>query len=497
MLAQKLILSYSSRLLVQIFQIGASIIVARIAGASVLGTISFGLAYVTMLSFIADMGFGTAHIKLVSEGRDEAMCMGTYTRVKLFLIIIYSFFTIAFFFIQKDVFNIKFESKEHITVIFVFLISSIISQLISIPKTNFMAHTQQAKTDIPEMVQTLIEQILRIIIVVLGFRAVALAFGNLVSVMIIVPLIIFLFRDKTIGQFNKNLFKEYLQISIPVMLTAFTSTVSSNIDKVLLQFFSNSEQVGYYTAGFRVGGFVLLISQSVGILFYPLFSQAAANKDFEAIKRIVEKFERFSYIYIMPVLILATLFSEDIVRILLGREFATSAPIMVIINVAMFLRVLNAPYSSILVGLGHFKKGLDIGVIVFLAYLLLLFILISSPFFKMGGMGAALATLLSNIIMILLYRFYSKKYLPILNNKTAVLYLFFGIVNYYVFYFILNMTKLFSGYNKIFFSFGYVFLTYFSLLVAGLIRKEDIKFLRTILDYKSINQYIKTEIINK
>ena len=70
MLAQKLILSYSSKIVVQFFSIAASIVVARIAGPTVLGTVAFGLAYVSMFSFIADLGIGTAHIKLVSEGEE-------------------------------------------------------------------------------------------------------------------------------------------------------------------------------------------------------------------------------------------------------------------------------------------------------------------------------------------------------------------------------------------------------------------------------------------
>ena len=70
MLAQKLILSYSSKIVVQIIQIIASIVVARIAGPTVLGTVTFGLSYVTIFTFIADLGFGTAYIKsLFNDGQ--------------------------------------------------------------------------------------------------------------------------------------------------------------------------------------------------------------------------------------------------------------------------------------------------------------------------------------------------------------------------------------------------------------------------------------------
>ena len=83
MLAQKLILSYSSKIVIQFIQIVASIVVARIAGPTVLGTVAFGLAFVSIFAFIADLGIGSAHMKLVSEGQDVGSCISTYSFLKM------------------------------------------------------------------------------------------------------------------------------------------------------------------------------------------------------------------------------------------------------------------------------------------------------------------------------------------------------------------------------------------------------------------------------
>ena len=495
MLAQKLILSFSSRIFVQLIQIIASIIVARIAGPGVLGTISFGLAYVTMFSFIADLGFGTAHVKKLSEGIDEAKCIGTFARIKIGLIIFYVFFVVCFFFVQKYIFHTSFESKAHIIVIFVLLATMTLSQLLLIPKSTFAAYTQQAKTDLPNLVQTLFYQFLRIIIVFLGFRAIALAFGNLISTILILPVFIYLFKDYKIGSYDKKLAKEYLKIALPIMLISVTSKLYSTIDKVLLQFLTNSEQVGYYTAGFRVGGFVLLIANSISGLFFPIFSKAASKKDFLSIKRHIEKFERLSFIYIMPFVILFTLFASDIVIILLGNEYASSIPIMMAINIAMFLRVIITPYSSVIVGLGYFNKGLKIGIWHFLFYILILFALINPSLLNMAGFGAAIAILVSNLFMLILYRIYAKKYMPILTNKTALIYTLYGIINFSLFFVILNETIIFQSYYKILFAVFYILITYFSMFLLKLVTKEDWKYLKTLIDYRKMGKYIKGEIL--
>ena len=64
MFTQKLILGYGSKLSIHFIQIAASIVVARIAGPTVLGTVAFGLSFVSMFLFFADLGVGTAHTKL-------------------------------------------------------------------------------------------------------------------------------------------------------------------------------------------------------------------------------------------------------------------------------------------------------------------------------------------------------------------------------------------------------------------------------------------------
>ncbi len=101
MLAQKLILSYATKIIVQLIQMVATIVVARIAGPTVLGTVAYGLAFVSMFLFIADLGVGTAHIKLVSEGQDLGKCNSTYTTIRLSTIALYVLVVLSVYLFQN------------------------------------------------------------------------------------------------------------------------------------------------------------------------------------------------------------------------------------------------------------------------------------------------------------------------------------------------------------------------------------------------------------
>lgn len=51
-----------------------------------LGIVGFAIAFLALFSFISDLGFGGAHIKRISEGKDLGKCIGTYAAIQLVLI---------------------------------------------------------------------------------------------------------------------------------------------------------------------------------------------------------------------------------------------------------------------------------------------------------------------------------------------------------------------------------------------------------------------------
>jgi O-antigen/teichoic acid export membrane protein len=495
MLAQKLILSYGSRIIVQFIQIAASIIVARIAGPTVLGTVAFGLAFVSMFAFIADLGIGSAHIKLVSEGQDIGKCISTFSILKYVNTLFFFIVVLGVYFLQKFVFDVKFESTAHEYVIIILLIATAFNQILHIPIRTFAAKTEQAKHDIPEFTKTLIYQGLRVAIVLLGYRAVALAFGNLISVVLTIPLILYLFKGYPRAKFDRHLASKYLKISLPVFLIGVSTNVIHYLDRVVLQYFSGSEQVGYYTAGYKIGGLVLLIANSVGLLFFPLFSKAASTGNFQYIKTTIERFERFSFLFIMPTVIFLSLYSGIIIRLLLGIEYLPAVPIMAIVNVAMFLMVLNMPYGNLITGMGYFKLAAILNLLNLILFVVLVLILPNPAIFNLGAIGVAITVLVSAVFIGFLCRLFAKRKCSILDLKRGVNFIVFGIVNFAVFHFLYtNLTKVYGGAFQIIFVFMYFFATYFLFYILGWIGKRDVRDLKEIINVKKISDYIKGEI---
>ena len=494
MLKQKLILSYSSQIIFQVLQVGASLVVARVAGPTVLGTVAFGTAYVSTLLFISDLGLVVAHIKLISEGRDEAKCLSTFTALKLGTTLLFVLAVLGMFFTQKYLLGYAFESRIHEYVIFISLTALTVNQLIFIPRATFVAKTEQAKTDLINLLQGFILQPARILVVVLGFGAIALAYANLVSYLLVIPFVLYLFRDYRLSSFDRSLAREYIALSLPVIMIGMSTGLIYQVDKVLLQFFSNSEQVGYYTAGYKIGGFILLIGKSVKNLFFPLFSKAVAEGNNDYIRDKITRFERFSFLFIMPPVILTAIYSEPIILLLLGDQYGPSVLVMQLITLAMGVMVVNMPFGSVMDGLGKFNLSAILNTFNLLVFVGAIVVLVSPQLLDQGAAGVAMAIFISNIFIGVLYRIYATRFFPVLSHKKAIKFSIFGtisfVLGYYVYERVFNENWLLQCFFVVLY-FGGVY-GFFALF--GWLTRQDGKDLLSLFDFGSMKKYVVGEI---
>jgi len=495
MLTQKLILGYLTQLVIRLIMLIAGIVVARIAGPTVIGIVAFGMSFVSMFTFVAEPGIGNAHIKLVSEGRNLGDCIKTFAILKTILIAIFALAVLLYLFLGRLIFNIHFEGPQYFYVILIWLATILIGQFLYIPIDTFMAFTQQAKQDIPNLIQTIITQGLRIFVVFIYVSAISLSLANLIGAIIVVPFYLYLFRSYPIGNFNKDLTKDYIRITKPFFMLFLTYTFINYFDKVLLQNFSGSEQVGYYTAGFSIGVLIQTIGFSAGLLFFPTFSSAIAKKDYEYINRTIDKFERFAYLFIMPVVFFLMFYSKFIIKFLLGNKFLPSANVLFIILIGAFFLIINQHYRNLLEGAGFIKEVAYLSLLSLIFFVGLNFICVAPGFLNLKATGSAIAWAANYLFCGILYRTYVAKFIQKVTAWRNKKFWIYGIVNFVVSCYLFRLVQFVrNSAFEVLFAFGYFVATYFALYLTGLLRKDDLVLVRKIFDIRAISNYIKGEI---
>jgi O-antigen/teichoic acid export membrane protein len=471
------------------------IIVARIAGPTIIGTVAFGMSFVTMFTFICELGISSAHIKLVSEGRKLGDCIKTFGVMKLVLIIVFIMVVLGYLLIQKFIFRMKFTDPTHIYVIILWLVTSTITQFLYIPTNTFMALTQQAKQDIPNIIQSMITLVLRVVFVIFAASAVSLSFANLFGILAIIPFYIYLFRGYPIGRFDRQLARDYYKIARALALIDVFVIITSQLDKVLLQYFSDSTQVGYYSAGFSIAGLIQYISLSAGVLFFPIFSAAVAQKDYGHIDQMIEKYERFVYLFILPAVVILMIYSNQIIVFLLGSKYQPSSHVLFMALLGAFFIVANQHYGNLLVGAGFYRQCAYVNFYGLVSFCAFNMIFVGSRFLNLKAFGTSVAYTCNALVLGLLFRVFtaqSVRNVPVWRNRKFWL---FGIVNFILFYTIARQFRIEQKLIMLIaFPFIYFVVTYGVLFLLRLMRKDDLLMLRKMLNVRLMADYIRTEL---
>ncbi len=94
------------------------------------------------------------------------------------------------------------------------------------------------------------------------------------------------------------------------------------------------------------------------------------------IKSKVAIYQRFILANIMPLMIFLSIYSDTLVKVMLGEKYLASIPILRIITLAMFPIILSLPYGNVITGFGDFRliAKLSIWNIVVLVISLVVFI---------------------------------------------------------------------------------------------------------------------------
>lgn len=494
MLKQKFVLHFVTGIGLQIITALTGIIVARLAGPEVIGTVAFGTAYVGIFGFTLGL-FGSSHLKLISEGKNLGDCITTYTIIQslnigLFIgiFLLYSFFHKTF--IKSDF------SQEQIYVIWIFFGFYVISQFLSIMQITFSAQIDVAKGSISIILQNIAYNASRIIVVILGLGAVALTAANYVGLLVTIPATWHYFKRYPFGKFDKSLMKEYLKVSLPFFIIGVCGTGITNLGRILLEYFDNVRQIGLYTAGYSIAAMLLLISSTTGSIFFPLFSKQVAENKFELISEQIHKYEKFILQFVLPAVILIVLYSNYIIIALLGNKYFESGQVLQVLIISSFIQILIIPHGNLLIGMRLYKLISYLNILQLIFFVISLLIFLPKNLFGIGALGLALSNLLISILLALFYYYYilrEAKINPLKKENIIILLsgIFIGLAGYFALEYISIQNSIlnFVAGCLLIPSIFYLFLHIFKLITV-----EDFRFFFKLFHLRDTFIYIKQEI---
>ena len=121
MFARKSLLVMSANILDGFLAYVALFFISRDMGPEAYGIIGFAMGFVGLFTILTDLGFNSAHIKRVSEGKDIGTCIGTFLFSKLGFALLLVPVVVGVVVLWKSILGRGFESPAHELAIYIIL----------------------------------------------------------------------------------------------------------------------------------------------------------------------------------------------------------------------------------------------------------------------------------------------------------------------------------------------------------------------------------------
>jgi O-antigen/teichoic acid export membrane protein len=316
-------------------------------------------------------------------------------------------------------------------------------------------------------------------------------------------------RKYPISKPTKEYFLLYLKFAAPLMVPVLFTLIILNVDKVMLGYFWSSTEVGHYFAVQRITTLILLIYSAIGVVLFPTVSSLHAKYSNDrkkrnlAILKVTKSSERYSSMVIVPLVFIILAFTIPIIDILLNSSFRPAAFSLQILTIYTYVLTLGMPYRFLILGMDRPKTFAKVMVMGGITNIVLNLFLIPedgllSHLDITGPSGAAMSALISALVMLVGFHYYSRKIIKFRRfQKKILLHIAAGILMGLV------LWKLGSYVPQM----QWYYLAGLSLLGVGIyvallralreFKKPELSFFLDTINPKNMLRYIKSEIKEK
>lgn len=392
----------TSEFISKIIQLAIFIFLARSLGKEEFGVFSFGIAFGLLIVIIADFGLGTLLIREISRNKKEASrYLSNAFIVKIFLVII----TISVAYIFLNLMGYEDEVK---LVAYIMLSFTILQSFTDLYYSIFRSFERMHYDAAMKIARMLILSIVMFYAIRNNFSILTASLAFPITELIVFIMTISLVYTRFIRiswGIDWKLSINLLRKSSFFCLSVAFSSMFMYIDSIMLSKLRSTADVGIYAAASNIILALIFIPMMYANAIYPVISRLYISSK----KTLKLAYERsFKYMLIVGLAVSAGVYStsDKIILLLYGKGYTPSSIVLSILAWYLFLRFVNVISGFTLSSIDRqgsrlFSQGST-------ALLSIILNMIFIPVY--GFIGAAIATLITEIIFFLVYTSFIFKY---------------------------------------------------------------------------------------
>ena len=193
--------------------------------------------------------------------------------------------------------------------------------------------------------------------------------------------------------------------SLPLAISLFMVQINNNFDIVYLSFMKTNEEVGYYSASYKIINFLITVLCIYFNASYPIIAELHKKGKVE-LTNYITGFYTIGIIFVMPIVFGGIALGNKIIILFFGNEYYESQILFLLLIPLILVRMLTSTYGAVLI-MGNGSKAFSKGVIIGAVINILLNVILVPNY---GARGSAIATLLCESIQGIYLFYHFKKY---------------------------------------------------------------------------------------
>lgn len=394
-LGQKSIIHFLSRVLASILGFTATVYIARLMGADVLGIYSVTIAVVSWLGVVGNMGVGAAVTKRISEQEEPSAYAISGLLIITFLVGLITLGSLLF----GGSMNAYIGFPAVYYVIVMLAVSLILDLITSILNGQHLVHI----SGLLGPIKTGSRAGLQIVALIVGLGLTGLFGGYIIGHLIVIFLgsivVVRSFDEITVPR--EHHIRQILVFAKFSWLGNLRSRAFNWVDIAILGFFVNSSFIGYYTASWNIAMFLILFGTSLSQTLFPEISKLSAQESPDHISNLVNSGLSYAGLFLIPGIVGGAILGKRILRIY-GSDFTQAWLVLVILIAAALIQSYQNQFTSALNAVDRPELSFRVNIVFISANIILNIVLIV----LYGWVGAAVATATSVAISLCIAYYY-------------------------------------------------------------------------------------------
>lgn len=364
------------------------------------------------------LGLSNALSRIYYDNQDTQEKAKYIASIFWFLIILASGFLLLSFIFHHKINKLLFNNEQSQVLIYL-LILSIMPELITSTCMSFLQiKIKPVIYSVSQIIKSLLYHSIAVYLVMAGYAINGFLTAGIIAAMISSAFIIFYIKDDiSLSKYDFKFIKLLIKSGIPLMLIAVIAWIIELSDRYLLNRYINSFEVGLYSLSCKAV-MVLSFTNTMFLSAVPIYLFKVRESNKELGEHLQTEVLRYYMLIALLLTLTLSLFSKEIIYILAPASYQSAYKYVAILA---FSCVFSGGFFILHVGIANSKKFQYLLICFATSGLLnILLNLLLIP--KYAGLGAAIATVISYLVLMLLGNYFSQRlYYMKWNYKTPAL----------------------------------------------------------------------------